>query len=468
MLPRDDIFDIIKTFRTPISRGNSPISHFLNEYYKKYITSLESLICPKNRFVDEDVYKSINDNIGVVKSLCLDIIKVYDLYDQGFMEDVYKEFDKLMEQMTNYIFTRKLDVNHFYDKYYRIRTVDFDYELKIKDLFHIPMHKREYIKAYRYSIAGYPCLYLATSIGLCWFECGMPKKFNLSEYRFLPKDNNPILLIDFSTQPIDLISAITTNYLNNRDKDILNDVVVKYLFSYPLMAACSIEVVNKNAPFIQEYIFPQLLLLWIRKTDKYAGVCYKTASSIEAARQLNSYNIALPAKQINSEGYCSKLADMFKISKPLYCDLSQIFITYKDKVEKVRIFTSNLEHQYLNEYAFYPYREVLSLCKSFTKVYDCIVSENYSDPEVLYQAMDTLNLFAYFLTDNIESIISRSTKEAKHIVHCISEDEIKEKINKMFKEFKTEVKNIIFDFWGYEIRIDCSVNIADGSFSYLY
>ena len=48
--------------------------------------------------------------------------------------------------------------------------------LKKMQLFHIKKTLRNRVGAYRYSVAGSPCLYLASDRELAWFECGMTEK----------------------------------------------------------------------------------------------------------------------------------------------------------------------------------------------------------------------------------------------------------------------------------------------------
>jgi hypothetical protein len=469
MLPNDDIFTVIKEHRLPVSRNFLPIADFLKNYFKEYIGSLRlALKDTQNYFLSKEFYKKLSDKLNVIEELCNDILIIYQLYDLGDMQKLYNHLDVLMCKVEKYLFIREIDITkkNIIPNFYRIR-VGNDKSYSRKDLFHIPMDKRHLIKSYRYSIAGYPCLYLADSIELCWFECGMPKKFSISQFQFAPQNNTPLRLVDFSQNPIDLISVATTGYYNNPDEhDWIDDYILKYIVSHPLRAACSVNVIDRDTPFIQEYIMPQLLLLWVRKNDDFDGIAYLTASSIEAAHSWNSFNIALPAKDIKN-GYCKKLFQMFKVSKPVQCDLSQIFKGYLNRIQTVREFTRKLEYIYLNGRPLYLYREILSLCKTFLLLYDCIVSENYKDSEVLYQMMDTLNLLAYIIDDNKDVFKEVAVLKAKGYYLQLSDDEIKKEFREMVDNFSQEIKPILFDLWGYVIRISCDTRIDADSFEYI-
>ena len=58
--------------------------------------------------------------------------------------------------------------------FYRVRQLPSIYEVEAKELFHIPISKRGIVKTQRYSIPGYPCLYLGKSIYGCWEEMRRP------------------------------------------------------------------------------------------------------------------------------------------------------------------------------------------------------------------------------------------------------------------------------------------------------
>ena len=120
------------------------------------------------------------------------------------MVELYKKLNEVMRSIEEHLYIKEIKVTN---EFYRIR-VGNKGNYSRKDLFHIPMSKRELIRSYRYSISGYPCLYLANYFELSWFECGMPKKFNFSKFKFNPRDKLPLRLIDFSKQPRELIGYI--------------------------------------------------------------------------------------------------------------------------------------------------------------------------------------------------------------------------------------------------------------------
>lgn len=118
---------------------------------------------------------------------------------------------------------------------------------------HIPFDSRYLCKTERYSIAGYPCLYLGYSEDVCYLEMG---KVDCSCIKLKLKEGKKLSCFD-----------LTLRYFDN-DQNVL----VKF---WPLVAACNLipfycvftkEVYTpSNIGFKEEYIIPQLLTMYIHK-----------------------------------------------------------------------------------------------------------------------------------------------------------------------------------------------------------
>lgn len=52
------------------------------------------------------------------------------------------------------------------------------------ELFHIPLTKKAFTSNERFSLAGFPSLYLSSMLPLAWQECGYPKKYYYSEFQY--------------------------------------------------------------------------------------------------------------------------------------------------------------------------------------------------------------------------------------------------------------------------------------------
>lgn len=197
---------------------------------------------------------------------------------------------------------------------------------------------RSKVSSSRYSIAGYPSLYLGTSLELCCEEIHMNpyKDFALASAfkleRMIELTNTDIKVIELGINPQDFLALENKNEIFHRfiSQDLLNQVKVKsaYLLWYPLIAACSFIRTNKNDPFAAEYIIPQLLMQWVRremntpKSNKYEhliGIRYFSCASVKSSDMGFDYVFTTSEHQKSPYiPYCPVLLKSFKLTKPEY------------------------------------------------------------------------------------------------------------------------------------------------------
>lgn len=443
----------------PVRRNNQTVRAYLSHYYEEYIKSLYRAVNQTSEiFLQNSCYDSLRKRIPIIKELCDDIIQVLSLYDSADMIALYKHFDDMMEKFKECLFVDKINSSRILDYGQMFRIREGNMQFQRNDLFHIPMNKRQFIKSYRYSMPGYPCIYLSTGVELCWFECGMPKKFNYSLFQFNLIGGKTVRLINFRENPVLFVSGLTTAYYNYKDdRDKIDEHIIKYLTTHPLRVACSIQAYEKHCSFIEEYIIPQLLLLWVRKNDEFDGIAYTSCTSIEAAHEWNYFNIVFPAKDIDvKNGYCKKLSKIFKTTEPVRVEISEIFESESDGIKKVRDFINWLENKYYNGNALYLFREMLSVCKSFLLLIDNLKSDNYYESESIYQTIDTLNLMSYLIVEHKDTYKEYARTKS---VGSVSKEEIEKEIIEVIEKFNSDVKSILFNVWSYAFRISCDSNV---------
>lgn len=469
MLPKDNFYDLILAHRLPISRGEKSVREYLNSYFSNYIQEYKNAL---NRSDDcalrKECYLLLNSHVHVLEELCNDIIKVFDLYDAASMSQLYQHFSAMMSKITSLLVTRNIGTIGYesYKSYYRLRAGDKLFTRQ--DLFHIPIDKRHLIKSYRYSIPGYPCLYLSSGLEMCWFECGMPKEFSYAAFNLEATDENKVNIIDFTITPVDLVSSVHINYMNYPEDGVLIDnFIAKYLVLFPLRVACSLEVASRDLSFVEEYIFPQQLLLWVRENNSYDGIAYRTSSAIEKAREWNYINLVMPAKDID-HGYSKHLNKLFDISEPVKVEIRNIIYEHQSQIDKVKEFLACIETKYYHGYSLYPYREIISLCKTFLHLCNMLVSDNYENAEAIYQTMDTLNLFSYLICDNGESIKQKALREGEQIFYGIDIGILSNEFDDTMRAFSEDVKPALFEFWSYAIRIGINSGVDHSSFQHVF
>lgn len=196
--------------------------------------------------------------------------------------------------------------------FYRIRANNTYRPYKKEEMFHIPFEKRGLVSNQRYSVSGYPCLYLGRSTYGCWEATGRPdaEKFNVVALKAAKKFNL-----------FDLRAPMTPFHHDELYADDLYDLVL------PL--ACSLRCLNVSDPFKPEYIIPQRILNLIIEGDDLgvdgiiytSNVYYQEDNLFKNKEDRYEYmelfdNIVIPIKRSNKEGLCEDLVKGFTMTEP--------------------------------------------------------------------------------------------------------------------------------------------------------
>lgn len=284
-----------------ITPKNKTYRKFINELFDAYLKLFEQ--------VDEKVIsipglKSVQTLGGIIqrqRKFIDGIVKTLEVYYDGQPAQAYEVFVKTMDNRIKSFATLQT-LRDFMpgESFYRIRTKEENYPLSSSEMFHIPFHLRGKVTTQRYSIPGFPSLYLAKSLYVAWEELKRP---NLDKFQAVRLESTETL------RCLDLLSPKLER--NTMDKD-----AYRYLMIWPLIAACSIKVANPQDSFKPEYIIPQLLLQWVRNTGNIDGIIY-ASTNIRLNRKIplkNLYNVVLPVKDNNEEGLCTQLSEKFEMT----------------------------------------------------------------------------------------------------------------------------------------------------------
>lgn len=284
-----------------------------------------------------------------VKTICDGILKSIEYYHNGFPHKAFQQIESVMKKLYNHplkIYSKNGLIG-IYDEHdplmlFRIRNVQNNINYSRKDIFHTPYNTRSKISTCRYSISGYPCLYLGTSLSLCLEEAKVDNFNDLTiasrfqiQRNINSNDNTRIEVIELALKPKDFIEYNSGTYVTNGEPNIINqvrrfdeldlnsiEVMSTYLYWYPLIAACSYIRTNKQDPFASEYIIPQLLMQWIRKegnNNHLIGIRYFSCAS-ERASEIG-FNYVFPVSGLIDSRYgkyCKVLSKSFKLTKPVF------------------------------------------------------------------------------------------------------------------------------------------------------
>lgn len=174
--------------------------------------------------------------------------------------------------------------------------------LKRDEMFHIPTDKVQKVQNYRYSLNGFPCLYLGASLYVCWEETRRPDIDKVNYVKMVP------------TKDIPVVSTLCPETFND-----VNDVIQFYVF-----ALCTKMADNDKEKFQFQYAFPELLLHLLincmQSGDEAWGIKYVSARYFENDGKFSSeplfYNYVIPRRgQIDPKDHLSvELKSTFKVS----------------------------------------------------------------------------------------------------------------------------------------------------------
>lgn len=407
-----------------------------------------------------DIIDEIQKNVDA-------IINIFTYHEEANPKAAQEEIDAMMERMKNDVFIVSIDdwltlntsEKNIYtqlrltpkSRFFRVRAVSEEnpaIQNNPDELFHIPISKKAFVNNERFSLAGFPSLYLSSMLPLAWQECGYPKKYYYSEYQYEKlnssrgdriRENELRFLGLYSPDEI-YDWGITMKY---NHFELWLEVVMRYLKQYPLVLACSFVNQSGKVTYKQEYIIPQLLMQWgQRNNDVVQGIAYFTCSDLT---MLNSrwcaYNIVIPATgPYDDKKYSKMLREAFGWSRPQYYEVPLVDSTHnKADREHLYIFIERIRedmrmlyfsHQYVNYLL-----EVLELCCC---LYNILEASDTIDMQLALHVMELINKSFSQLNKNKADSIIKKVNEKKESVSGL------EKID--FDRADTALRNIVQEF----------------------
>ncbi|RGL84156.1 RES domain-containing protein [Butyricimonas virosa] len=270
--------------------------------------------------VSDRVYLGVrNDTIkSNVKELYDSIIKSVQCFLDGHFEKsrniIYNTFFNRDNPKRKALPIRRINA---FEIFYRIRESQ-TYNLYSKEeMFHIPFEKRGLVSNQRYSISGYPCLYLGSSIYNCWEETNRP---NIDTCNIVGLRNlRTIDVIDLSIPQMEKM-----------------DFNAESIYNLVLPLVCSLKVKNNANYFKTEYIVTQNILGCIIMRNsisdepielegiQYTSTFYGQKQCMFTDKKLLT-NYVFPIKKSKKMGLCDELWASFEMTKPT--SLTQIRLT---------------------------------------------------------------------------------------------------------------------------------------------
>ena len=155
------------------------------------------------------------------------------------------------------------------EQFYRVRSVSYGSTFPRCEIFHTPANLRDKISTTRYSIAGYPSLYLADALKLSMQEMGKPYHSIASSFELAGTcGRESALVIDLGIRPQDFLFLEMDSPKDGATEELDILYTSRYVFWFPLLAACSFVRENPSSSYSDEYAIPQLLMQWLRLSKR--------------------------------------------------------------------------------------------------------------------------------------------------------------------------------------------------------
>ena len=305
-----------KDFKAPlIQPSDSYFPDFLEESLKNYLTFYKkNLVQHIDRKVPFDSQRT-NVVVSKIEKFNDSINKTIELFYEGKILEATTTFNESLDEI---LFDDVQLISEIPAKndFYRSRSNGNRHYSKA-DLFHIKFELRHIVSTNRYSVPGFPALYLGDTTYICWEEFNRHKLRDLWFSRISNTRNLKIILI----QRID--DFLRELKLINPDLQLT--FLLRYLITFPLTLSCSIKVKHPNGNFKPEYIIPQMLLQYISKKEEIDGIKFmSTKVDYERLHDVEAYNYVFPVKTIHKKGFCDKLTKVFHLTEPTSLEMEEI------------------------------------------------------------------------------------------------------------------------------------------------
>lgn len=316
-----------ENLKLPYDNNSLGIISLLSEKYDNYLKELNDFY---STVLSSDIARIIDD-VKMTTDGIIDTLQKYllgDIIGAGitFNDIMGKNQDSIMKVSKYY-------GQYTFHTYYRalLKSKKGKTFNNKKEYLHIPFELRHLVSNQRYSVSGFPCMYLGATPYTCYEELGRPDQNIMSFVKVeIPKEYN---LITIGLLPYELKNRLY------KQKDIDNvDIISAYLKMLPIIMSCSVKVdiEKKGAAFKEEYIIPQLITQWLIKSGReFDGILYFSNATLTHSRiNYRLYqNVVLPVKKIERSGYCKKLSKEIKLTSPIHISRSRIklFKEYKYK-----------------------------------------------------------------------------------------------------------------------------------------
>lgn len=334
-----EVATFLDRYPLPLDIDNTTGEYF-DDYFNAYISQYSDSF---GKISSKPVITHASTKVGillsveknVIQNICGSLQQVLAVYLDGYPALAFSMFEKVLEESGLDKDLLKLNVLKIekHKPFFRTQTnhesslppdgtYSWNSAVKTKDIFHAPFNKRKRVGTNRFSIPGYPCLYISDDLMTSFKECTQNGHASLNAICL--RNNRPLYIADIT--PID--KYVIEQAKKEEDGFGVTAQLLTYIKIFPIVAACHMKVhykpaYNNEVHFKVEYIIPQLLLQWFQKNaGLYIDGLRYLSCTAAASCSPTPYNYILSTNFKKGNVYCPKLSallsgtDVISIGQP--------------------------------------------------------------------------------------------------------------------------------------------------------
>lgn len=303
----------------------------LKRYSNKFISDLfiilKNPLCKKheNILYGQEIILNLKKKKNLrssLKTFFEDLIDIYVLWISG---EAYHAIENLNNIFNNSLSNEDIKFEIGKKLFFRGRK-NINNILNKYDMFHIPYDKRYLVRNQRFSLSGFPLLYLSSSLFGVYLELDIENEYPREEYSFSSFYFNNDAKIYSLDNPFRIHYDNTKTFI--KESSILENNLEKKLLKLILSSVCLFEkrfphkLMEKKGIniFYEEYVLPQALTQ-VLKLNKYHGVFYPSTRIKNTLKDdlfdINNFNLAYFPEYKKKRHYDIDLFNNLNISVPI-------------------------------------------------------------------------------------------------------------------------------------------------------
>ena len=303
----------------------------LKRYSNKFISDLfiilKNPLCKKheNILYGQEIILNLKKKKNLrssLKTFFKDLIDIYVLWISG---EAYHAIENLNNIFNNSLSNEDIKFEIGKKLFFRGRK-NINNILNKYDMFHIPYDKRYLVRNQRFSLSGFPLLYLSSSLFGVYLELDIENEYPREEYSFSSFYFNNDAKIYSLDNPFRIHYDNTKTFI--KESSILENNLEKKLLKLILSSVCLFEkrfphkLMEKKGIniFYEEYVLPQALTQ-VLKLNKYHGGFYPSTRIKNTLKDdlfdINNFNLAYFPEYKKKRHYDIDLFNNLNISVPI-------------------------------------------------------------------------------------------------------------------------------------------------------